>query len=45
MCAIENSKDLVTLTIDELVNSLKAHKQRRKKKKEETLVKELQTKA
>ena len=43
VCAIEESKDLVTFTVDELVNSLEAHEQR-KKKKEETLGQEIQTK-
>ena len=42
VCAIEESKDLATFTIDELANSLEAHVQR---KKEETLDQALQTKA
>ena len=30
-CAIEKSKDLSTLTVEELVESLEAHEQRKKK--------------
>ena len=36
VCAIEESKDLMTFTVNELAGSLKTHEQR-KKKKEETL--------
>ena len=42
VCAIEESKDLATFTIDELVDSLEADEQH-KKKKEETLDQALQT--
>ena len=44
VCAIEDSKDLATFTVDELADSLEAHEQY-KKKKEETLDQALQTKA
>jgi gag-polypeptide of LTR copia-type len=33
VCAIEESKDLATLTVDELASSLEAHGQRKKKKR------------
>jgi len=45
VCAIEELKDLATLTVDELAGSLEAHEQRKKKKKEKTLKQALQTKA
>ena len=37
VCAIEESKDLSTLTVEELEGSLEAYEQRMKKKKEESL--------
>ncbi|KAG8501144.1 hypothetical protein CXB51_003220 [Gossypium anomalum] len=45
VCAIEESKDLATLTVDKLIGYLKAHEQHKKKKKEKTLEQALQTKA
>ncbi|XP_074342644.1 uncharacterized protein LOC141680273 [Apium graveolens] len=45
VCAIEESKDLTTLMVDEIAGSLEAHEQRKKKKKEETFEQALQTKA
>jgi gag-polypeptide of LTR copia-type len=36
VCAIEEPKDLATLTVDELIGSLESHKQRKKKKKGDT---------
>ena len=44
VCAIEESKDLKTFTVDEITGSLETHEQR-KKKEEETLDQALQTKA
>ena len=44
VCAIDESKDLATFTVDELIGSLEAP-EHRKKKKEETLDQALQTKA
>ena len=43
--AVEESKDLTTLLVEELVRSLEAHKQWRRKKKEESLDQALQAKA
>jgi gag-polypeptide of LTR copia-type len=37
VCAIEETKDLAELTVDELAGSLLAHKQRKNLKKKETL--------
>jgi len=37
VCTIEESKDLPTVTVEELAGSLEAHEQRKKKKKVESL--------
>jgi gag-polypeptide of LTR copia-type len=44
VCAIDESKDLAELTLDELVGSFLAHKQRKNLKKKETLDETLQAK-
>jgi gag-polypeptide of LTR copia-type len=44
VCAIEESKDLNELSVDELVGSLMAYKQRKKLKKKESLEEALQAK-
>nr|KYP44044.1 hypothetical protein KK1_034467 [Cajanus cajan] len=45
ICAIEESKDLTMLTVNELARSLEAHEQRKKKKEEKILEQALQIKA
>jgi len=45
MCGIEESKDLLTLSVEEFVGSLVAHEQWRRKKKEWSLHQALQAKA
>jgi len=45
VCAIEESKDLIALSVEELAGSLEAHEQQRRKKKEESLDQTLQAKA
>ena len=42
VCAIKESKDLTTLSVEELAGSLEAHEQQRRKKKEESLDQALQ---
>jgi transcriptional regulator with GAF, ATPase, and Fis domain len=44
VCAIEESRDLAELIVDELASSLLAHEQRKNLKKKETLEDALQTK-
>jgi predicted GNAT family acetyltransferase len=44
VCAIEESKDLSTLSVEELAGSLEAHEQRKMKKKEEAIEEAHQTK-
>jgi len=44
VCAIEESKDLSTLSVEELAGSLEAHEQRKMKKKEEAVEEANQTK-
>ena len=44
VCAIEESKDLSTLSFEELAGSLEAHEQQKMKKKEEAVEEENQTK-
>ncbi|XP_058760440.1 uncharacterized protein LOC131633767 [Vicia villosa] len=44
VCAIEESKDLATITVEEVAGSLEAHEQRKIQKKEETLDNAEQTK-
>jgi len=45
VCAIEESKDLDQMTVDELAGSLEAHEQRKKKKENESHQEALQVKA
>ncbi|XP_078180787.1 uncharacterized protein LOC144574651 [Carex rostrata] len=45
VCAIEESRNLVEMTIEDLTSSLEVHEQRKKKKKQQTLEEALQVKA
>jgi len=43
VCAIEDSRNMGEMTIDDLTGSFKAHEQRKKEKKQEVLEEALQT--